>query len=92
MVFSLLMIHLLLLQSGDVHPNPRPSSDSSDTSDNFSPSFRFCKYFLSFIVVHHNVQIIVPKLDMILVELFNFDVVAFAETWLNPNIASYDIS
>ena len=42
--------------------------------------------------VHHNVQIIVPKLDMILVELFNFDVVAFAETWLNPNIASDDIS
>ena len=38
MVFSLLMVHLLLLQSGDVHPNPGPSSVSSDTSDNMSRS------------------------------------------------------
>ena len=82
MVFSLLMVHLLLLQSGDVHPNPGPSSVSSDTSDNLSrspvspilDSINLSRH-LSF--VHHNVQSIVPKLDMILAELFDFDVLAF---------------
>ena len=97
MVFSLLMVHLLLLQSGDVHPNPGPSSVSSDTSDNMSrssassilDSINLSRH-LSF--VHHNVQSIVPKLDMILAEFFDFDVLAFTETWLNPNITSDDIS
>ena len=97
MVFSLLMVHLLLLQSGDVHPNPGPSSISSDTSDNLSrssassilDSINLSRH-LSF--VHHNVQSIVPKLDMILAEFFDFDVLAFTETWLNPNITSDDIS
>ena len=36
--FLLLMVHLLRLQSVDVHPNPGPSSVSSDTSDNLSRS------------------------------------------------------
>ena len=94
MVISLLMVHILLLQSGDVHPNPRPSSVSSDTSDNFSPSFRFCKFFSSFIVCSSQCTdyCSITTVDMILVEMFNFDVVVFAKTWLNPNKASDDIS
>ena len=90
------MIHLLLLQSGDVHPNLGPSSVSSDTSDNLSRSsassmldFINLSRHLSF--VHHNVQSIVPKLDIILAELFDVDVLAFTEVWLNPNIDSDDI-
>ena len=94
MVFSLLMVHLLLLQSGDVHPNPGPSSVSSDTSDNFSrssaSSILDASRHSSF--VHHHVQSIVPKLDMIMAEFFDFDILTFTETWLNPIIAGDDIS
>ena len=90
------MIHLLLLQSEDVHPNLGPSSVSSDTSDNLSrssassilESINLSRH-LSF--VHHNVQSIIPKLDIILAELFDVDVLAFTEAWLNPNIDSDDI-
>ena len=97
LVFSLLMVHLLLLQSGYVHPNPGPSSVSSDTSDNLSRSsassvLDSINLYRHLSFVHHNVQSIVPKLDMILAELFDFDVLAFTETWLNPNIVSDDIS
>ena len=85
-----------MLQSGDVHPNLGPSSVSSDTSDNLSrssassilDSINLSRH-LSF--VHHNVQSIVPKLDIILAELFDVDVLAFTEAWLNPNIDSDDI-
>ena len=97
MLFSLLMVHLQLLQSGDVHPNPGPSSVSSDTADNLSRSSASpildainLSRHLSF--AHHNEQSIVSKLDIILAEFLDFDVLAFTEAWLNPNITSDDIS
>ena len=53
-VLALLTLHFLLLQSGDKHPNPGPSSVASDTSDS---SF-----------VHYNVHSIVPKWILFLVQ------------------------
>ena len=57
-------IALLLQQSGDIHPNPGPSSVSSDTSStsvaSLLSSIDLSKH-LSF--VHYNVQSVFPKLD-----------------------------
>ena len=75
----------LLLQSGDIHPNPGPdiSNDSSISSAFSSRSFDLSKYF-SF--VHYNVQSVYPKLELLSTELTDFDILAFSETWLGPNI------
>ena len=97
MVYSLLLIHLLLLQSGNVHPHPGPSSASSDTANISTLSSTLSSLHtlglsrhLSF--VHYNVQSIVPKLDTIMAELSDFDILAFSETWLNPSVTKDDIS
>ena len=37
--------------------------------------------------VHYNVQSIVPKLDLLSTELFDFDILSFSETWLNPSVS-----
>ena len=33
--------------------------------------------------MHYNVQSIVPKLNVLLTELYEFDILAFSETWLS---------
>lgn len=84
---------LLLDQSGDVHPNPGPSTVSSDTSSNSTASFlshATLSNHLSF--VHYNVQSVFSKLDLLFSELHTFDILAFSETWLNSSIANDDLS
>lgn len=78
------------MQSGDIHPNPGPESDSSTilSSGNSDISLDMSKYF-SFI--HYNVQSLYPKLDILSTELQNFDILAFSETWLGTNIKSDDL-
>ncbi|MEW8547259.1 MAG: endonuclease/exonuclease/phosphatase family protein, partial [Candidatus Thiodiazotropha sp.] len=91
-VLSLLAVHLLLLQSGDIHRNPAPSSIASDTSDSSSSSILNSinlSRHLSF--VHYNIQSIVPKLDTLIAELSDFDILAFSETWLNPTITCEEL-
>ena len=58
----------LLLQAGDVHPNPGPSSIASDSSISSISSESISSYLnishhLSF--VHYNVQSILTKLDLL---------------------------
>ena len=77
------LIVLLLLRSGNVYPNSGSSSISSDTSTGSSASILSSislSRHISF--VHYNVQSIVPKLDVLLTELYDFDILAFSETWL----------
>ena len=89
---------ILLLRSGDVHPNPGPSSTSSTASSinsslNMPHSFRdslSLNHNLSFI--HYNIQSVFAKLYILLAELIGFDILAFTETWLNPSIDSEDLS
>ena len=84
---------LLLDQSGDVHPNPGPSTVSSDTSSNSTASFlssAALSNHLSF--VHYNVQSVFSKLDLLFAELHTFDILAFSETWLNNSISNDDLS
>ena len=46
--------------------------------------------FTSF--MHLNVQSLVPKIDLLKVELQKCDILCFTETWLNTNVANQDIS
>ena len=41
--------------------------------------------------MHYNVQSIVHKLDLLGSELFDFDILSFSETWLNPSVSSNDL-
>ena len=88
---------VLLLCSGDVHPNPGPSSVSSteslsSTASNLSSSILnslTTGHNLSFI--HYNVQSILNKLDILQAELSEFDILAFTETWLSPQTDKADL-
>ena len=84
-VLMLLWLYLLIYRSGDVHPNPGPTSpisdDSSIRSSSDSSFLGIKSNHLSF--VHYNVQSVLPKLDIISSELSEIDILAFSETWLS---------
>ena len=88
---------VLLLCSGDVDPNPGPSSVSSteslsSTASNLSPSTLnslTTGHNLSFI--HYNVQSILNKPDILQAELSEFDILASTETWLSPQTDTADL-
>ena len=88
---------LLIILSGDIELNPGPSllsesdvSSVSSMSDPVFDEFNAClDAYTSF--VHINIQSLIPKLDIINVELSNIDVLCFSETWLNQSTNSEDI-
>ena len=87
---------ILLLMSGDVHPNPGQNSTSSHSSSSSTSndSFSFINTLnlskhLSF--VQYNVQSIVNKLDVLSTELSDFVILAFSETWRHTNIQTVDL-
>ena len=95
-VVTITWLSILLLQAADVHPNPghlstsSASSISGTSSTNFSVLI-FFKSFESSVFVHYNVQSLVPKIDILGMERFEFDILAFSETWLNPSVLSLDL-
>ena len=85
-------IGVMLLLAGDIHPNPGPSTVSSVSSvthlsSSSSAAFNFSNLSNHLSFVHYNVQSIVSKLDLLASELYEFDILAFSETWLNPTIS-----
>ena len=89
----------LLVISGNVHPNPGPYSPSSTaTYSSFNSSHESglisktdnLAHHLSF--VHYNIQSIITKLDILSTELYDFDILAFSETWLGPSTLTEDIN
>ena len=77
-VFTL-WLTILLLCSGDIHPNPVissiASSLNSSTSHNHSKnSLRSLNLSHNLSFVHYNVQSILNKLDILEAELFEFDI------------------
>lgn len=88
---------VLLLLSGNVHPNPGPLSlSSAESTSSSSSSFADAvfdslnlDYHLSF--VQYNVQSIAPKLDILHAELHAFDILAFTETWLSTSTLTSDL-
>ena len=101
-MYILIVVHLitwlsiLLLRSGDIKPNPGPSSvsstsnlsNSSNMSTDIFSSLNF-SHNLSF--VQYNVQSILNKLYVLQAELFEFDILAFSETWLSQSVTSDDL-
>ena len=85
----------LLLSSGDVHPNPGPSDSnvSSDytSSTNSHDLYTFLNYTNYISTVHYNVQSIRYKLDLLLAEFSQFDIISFTETWLSGNCPTSDL-
>ena len=77
----------LILLSGDVRPNPGPSSASSTTSSMDSSVTNVLSQFHHLSFIHYNVQSIYNKLDVLTAELSDFDILAFSESWLHPNIS-----
>ena len=74
-ITCLLWLECLLLQAGDVHPNPGPSLTPSESSVSSISSVSVSSYLnithhLSFL--HLNVQSIFPKLDLLTAELSDF--------------------
>ncbi|MEW8546337.1 MAG: endonuclease/exonuclease/phosphatase family protein [Candidatus Thiodiazotropha sp.] len=94
-------LSIVLAKAGDVHPNPGPlssssslslSSSSSSISNSVAGSISSTLnqfHHLSFI--HYNVQSIINKLDLLSVELSEFDILAFSETWLHRGISTNDL-
>ena len=84
----------LLIEAGDVHPNPGPSTSSSISSISSSLNNSFSAILSSFhhlSFVQYNVQSIYNKLDVLSVELSEFDILAFTESWLHPGIPDEDL-
>ena len=90
-------LNIILLCSGDVQPNPGPSSTSSSDSVSGSTSNMSTSILNSFSTghnlsfVHYNIQSISSKLDLLHAELFHFDILAFTETWLSASVETDDL-
>ena len=90
-------LNIILLCSGDVHPNPGPSSTSSSESASSLSTSMSTSIFSSFSsghnlsFVHYNIQSISSKLDVLHAELFHFDILAFTETWLSASVDTDDV-
>lgn len=96
-VLIIFICFMLIYLCGDIELNPGPSSTSSDepslssTSDSVIDEFQAClNHFISF--MHLNIQSIVPKIDLINLELRNLDILCFTETWLKPSIGDDSIT
>ena len=87
-------LFVLLMSSGDIHPNPGPMSSVSSISSSTSLSASVfdslsLSHHLSF--AHYNVQSILSKLDILHAELIDFDILAFTETWLSQSSSTEDL-
>ncbi|MCG8075019.1 MAG: endonuclease/exonuclease/phosphatase family protein, partial [Candidatus Thiodiazotropha taylori] len=95
MLVTITWIFILLLKAGDIEQNPGPSTGSSISSANSSSSasgaWNLSSLPNQLSVVHYNVQSIARKIDILSSELFEFDILAFSETWLNPSIPNANL-
>ena len=80
---------VLLIHSGDIHKKPGPTDSSYGSSEDSSYSIDLSNHLS---LVHYNVQSLFNKLDIIQVELPNFDIIALSETLLKPPMDTSDIT
>jgi hypothetical protein len=89
------IVNLRLALSGDIHPNPGPTNSSHYDSDSsrFSVISSVDSSLIrsNFSVVQYNVQSLLPKIDTIGIELKDFDILAFSETWLHADTLSDEL-
>ena len=81
----------LPLQAGDVRPNLSPSSTESDGSISSGAISRYLNISLHLPFVHYNVQSILSEPDLLTADLADFDILAFSETWLRPEVLTDSI-
>lgn len=76
-----LLVFLLLLLSGNVHPNPGPEVIQLQTPDE-------CKSAKGLRFVHLNVRSLVNKIDFLRIwaDVTDADVLVFTETWLKASV------
>lgn len=82
-------IFLIILQSGDIQPNPGPNTDTESTSASDISGAISLMDHLS--IVHLNIQSLYPKLDILEAEMQYYDIVVFSETWLSNGRKTEDI-
>ncbi len=84
------LIEILLLQAGDIHPNPGPSSVSdASLNESISSYTKLINSGLS--IMHLNIQSIKHKLDILEIEAQAYDILIFTETWITPDMADVDL-
>ena len=92
LLFLALVILLLILRAGDVHPNPGPQSNESSCSvSTTSDIYNFLNHPNHVSTVHYNVQSISNKLDTLIAEFSFFDILSFSETWLHDEFSSDEL-
>ena len=87
----------LLLNSGDVHPNPGPAdfdilSNHTSISSTSYDLYSFLNFPNHLSTVDYNVQSITFKIDILLTQFSQFDIISFTETWLSDNCPASDLS
>ena len=87
----MVVIHLLILRAGDIHPNPGLQSSESSDSLSSTDLYNFLNLPNHLSTVHYNVQSIANKLDTLIAEFSFFDVVSFSETWLHDSLSSDEL-
>ena len=80
-------LYLLIVLSGDVEINTGPESvDLSPGCSSCTTDISLSLFEHNFSVQHYNVQSLLAKVDLLQMELSQFDVITLSETWLSPNI------
>ena len=95
-IICIIWLIILLLSSGDVHSNPGPSdfdvlSNHTSTSSTSYDLYNFLNFPNHLSTVHYNVQSIRFKIDLLMTEFSQFDIVSFTETWLSDNCPTSDL-
>ena len=92
------MAHLPHVPPGDIHRNPGPSTlplissvVSSSLTSVSNSLFSSLNVAHNSSFVHYNVQSILSQLDTLYAELYEFDILAFTETWLSPSVDPNDL-
>ncbi len=86
---SLYLTDMKLILSGDIHPNPGPSSNSDSSSISTDSYTDLLNSGVS--VMHLNIQSLKPKLDILQVEAQPYDILIFTETWLTRSTTDEDL-
>ena len=83
---------MLILLSGDIHPNPGPDGGNHSVHTSSSTDlYNFLNLPNHLSTLHYNVQSLANKVDVLMSEFSYFDLVSFSETWLDKSVSSQDL-
>ena len=86
------LFYILLLLSGDIHPNPGPASCSNASESSSSSSISHEQLSSHLSIFHLNVKSLLPKIDLIRAESELYGIAVFSESWLKPSITDDEIA